>query len=321
MNILITSVGRRNKLVKYFKNHFKKVIVTDASEYAPAIYEADKYYITPKIDSPNYIEVVKEICKREQVTGILSLIDPELHKLSSYKEEFSKIGVTIIGSDEEISELCFDKWKMYEFLKKNNFKTPKTYKSIETFKEDYKNKKIFFPVFIKPVTGSASIGINKIDNMSTLELTLKLSKGEMLIQEFMNGQEIGADVYIDLLNKEVISIFTKEKLSMRAGETDKAKSFKDNELFNIITNFIKLLGVIGPVDLDIFKVNDEYYISEVNPRFGGGYLIAYECGEKFPEFIKNNLENKVNSKKIGLYEENMIMLKCDDLKIIHKNKE
>lgn len=45
MNILILSVATRNKVVQYFKKEMKGndlVIATDASELAPALYEADK---------------------------------------------------------------------------------------------------------------------------------------------------------------------------------------------------------------------------------------------------------------------------------------
>ncbi|MCQ5081239.1 ATP-grasp domain-containing protein, partial [Gemmiger formicilis] len=58
---------------------------------------------------------------------------------------------------------------------------------------------------------------------------------------------------------------------MRAGETDKAVSFKDKKLFDLIEDFVKKAGYNGQIDIDIFDVNGEYYISEVNPRFGGGY--------------------------------------------------
>ena len=56
----------------------------------------------------------------------------------------------------------------------------------------------------------------------------------MLIQEFMDGTEYGADVYIDMISGEVVSIFIKEKIKMRAGETDKSVSVKDDELFGMI---------------------------------------------------------------------------------------
>lgn len=57
MNILLLSVGTRNKIVQYFKQELSnegKVIATDCSELAPALYEADQYYIVPKIVDKYY---------------------------------------------------------------------------------------------------------------------------------------------------------------------------------------------------------------------------------------------------------------------------
>lgn len=315
MNILITSVGRRTKLIEYFKKEFTNVVVTDSSIYAPAIYVADKYYIVPPITDKNYIETIKKICLENKISGILSLIDPELELLSKHKEEFESIEIKIIGSSANVCEICFDKWKMYKFLQENNIKTAKTYNNLEMFINDLEKTKITFPIILKPATGSASIGVQKINNLETLKYFWQQTEN-YIIQEFLDGQEIGCDVYTDLISKKVVSIFTKNKLNMRAGETDKAVSFKDSNLFNMVQDFVNKLGTEGPIDIDIFKINNEYYISEVNPRFGGGYLIAYECGENFPKLIKNNLENIENKENIGNYKENICMLKCDDLKII-----
>lgn len=315
MNILMTSVGRRTKLLEYFKNEFDKVIATDISVFAPAIYVADKYYIVPRITDDNYIETIKKICVENEVKGILSLIDPELELLSAHKQEFLEMGIKVLGSPNEVCDICFDKWKMFNFLEENNFKTAKTYNSFENFKNDFEAKKIDFPVILKPATGSASIGVQKINDITTLKYFWDQTE-KYIIQEFIDGQEIGCDTYTDLISKKVVSIFTKNKLNMRAGETDKAVSFKDPKLFEIVKNFVEILGTVGPIDIDIFKKDGEYYISEVNPRFGGGYLIAYECGENFPKLIKNNLANIENEVNIGSYKENMCMLKCDDLKMV-----
>ena len=84
MNILLLSVGTRNKVVAYFKKALLgkgKLIATDMSNVAPAIYEADLYYIVPKITDDSYIDVILEICIKEKINGVLSLIDPELSLL------------------------------------------------------------------------------------------------------------------------------------------------------------------------------------------------------------------------------------------------
>lgn len=315
MNILITSCGRRTKLIEYFKNEFSgygNVIVTDCDELAPALYFANKFHITSKIDNKNYINELLEICRKEDIKGIISLIDPELSLLSKNSDKFEAIGVKVIGSSYESTELCFDKYEFFKFLNKNGFNCAKTYISLDEFKNDYRSGKINFPVFIKPRTGSASLGINKVDFMEHLELLYKLFPN-MIIQEFIHGEEYGVDCYIDLISNEVISIFAKKKIRMRSGETDRAISIKDGTLFNRIEDLVKRLNLKGTVDIDVFENNGKWIISEINPRFGGGHLLAYKCNENYPKFILNNLNDKENPKHIGYYKENVYMVKYDDL--------
>lgn len=317
MNILITSVGSRNKIVQYFKKELGKsgkVIVTDMSDLAPAIYDADKFYLVPKIDSPNYIDKLLEICKKEKIDCLFALIDPELSLISKNAEKFIKIGTTPLISSYESVELAFDKYKMFKYLESNGFKTAKTYIDKSTFYKDLGNNEISFPVFVKPIKGSASINISKVNTKEEIELLFSLYN-DLIIQEFMDGEEIGADVYIDPISQKVVSIFTKEKIKMRAGETDKSRSFKDEKLFQLIKQVIEKIGYVYMIDMDIFKINGEYYISEINPRFGGGYPHAYESGVNFPKLIVNSMngiENKIN---IGNYSEDIYMMKYNEVKI------
>jgi len=131
----------------------------------------------------------------------------------------------------------------------------------------------------------------------------------------LTGQEIGADCYIDMLTGELVSAFTKKKLLMRAGETDKSVSFKDEKLFSLIERFVKEFGFFGPIDIDIFEVNGEYYISEVNPRFGGGYPHAYECRVDHMHMIHENLLGRANISVIGQYKDGVYMMKYNEVLI------
>ena len=97
---------------------------------------------------------------------------------------------------------------------------------------------------------------SKVYDRETVDLLFSHADN-LMIQEFLNGQEIGADVYIDLISGEVVSIFTKKKLKMRAGETDKAVSFKDPKLFDLIERFILEAGYRGQIDIDIFEINGQ----------------------------------------------------------------
>ena len=55
VNILILSAGTRDKVVQYFVRSLAgigSVTATDCSALAPAIYDADRYYIVPRITEP-----------------------------------------------------------------------------------------------------------------------------------------------------------------------------------------------------------------------------------------------------------------------------
>lgn len=318
MNILILSAGTRNKVVEYFVKSLAgkgNVVATDMSELAPAIYEADKYYIVPRMTEVGYLDIIFDICKKEKIDGILSLIDPELSLLAKNNDKFKEVGTTVIGSSYELCEMSLDKYEMYEWLKDHNYKCAKSYMDKDEFYVDVEAGKVNYPVFVKPARGSASIAISKVYDKETIELLFAHDEG-LMIQEYLNGQEIGADVYIDILSGEIISIFTKKKLKMRAGETDKAVSFKDDKLFDLIKKFVLEAGYRGQIDIDIFDVNGEYYISEVNPRFGGGYPHAYECGADHMKLIVQNLEGNKNECVVGEnYNAGIYMMKYNEIMI------
>lgn len=317
MNILILSSGTRNKVVQYFKNALPgkgKVICTDMSDLAPSIYEADKYYIVPRMTADGYLDIILDICSKEKIDGVLSLIDPELSLIAQNADKFASIGTKVIGSSYELCEMSLDKYAMFKWLTAHNYNCAKSYINKEDFFKDVEKGKAKYPVFVKPARGSASIAISKVYDKETVELLFAHSEG-LMIQEFLDGQEIGADVYIDMLSGEIVSIFTKKKILMRAGETDKAVSFKDEKLFSLIKRFVTEAGYSGQIDIDIFNVNGEYYISEVNPRFGGGYPHAYESGCNHMKLIVENLAGRINNANIGSYDDGIYMMKYNEVMI------
>lgn len=317
MNILILSAGTRDKVVQYFKREIAdqgRIIATDCSNLAPAVYDADTFYLVPRITAPGYIDRILEICRKEKITGVFSLIDPELNMLAKERERFLEIGTTPIISDYDLVETCFDKYRMYELLCKMQIPTGRCYPNKEAFYQALEQGEISYPVFVKPVKGSASLYINKVNSREETEVLFDLHD-DLMVQEYMDGQEYGADVYIDMISGKCTSIFVKKKIKMRAGETDKSVSFKDERLFDMIREFVEKCGFRGMIDIDIFEMNGMYHISEVNPRFGGGYPHAYACGVNMPASVIRNLAGQENPVRIGDYEENIVMMKYNEIAI------
>ena len=89
-NILFCSVGRRAKLLMNFRksmNGCGKIIATDLSPVAPALFFADETYLVPRIDDSHYFDKVLEICDKSEVKAITTVIDPEIEILAKHREE------------------------------------------------------------------------------------------------------------------------------------------------------------------------------------------------------------------------------------------
>ena len=324
-NILILSAGTRNKVVQAFKKAIGdegKIIATDCSNLGPAVYDADKFYLVPRITAPGYIDRILEICKEEEISGVFSLIDPELSLLSKNADRFKEIGTTPVVSPYDLVETCFDKYEFFKLMLEYDIPTGRCFIDKDEFFKAKEKGEISYPVFCKPVRGSASININKVNSDAEVSLLTDLYD-DIMIQEYMSGQEYGADVYIDMLTGKCTDIFVKKKIKMRAGETDKSVSYKNERLFNMIRNFVEKAGFRGMIDIDIFhdEKTDTFYFSEVNPRFGGGYPHAYACGVDMPTCLINNLKGIKNEVKIGEYKEGIVMMKYNEVLIRDFNNE
>lgn len=322
MNYLMLSVGRRGELLKNFRSSIEEsstIVATDLSPYAPALYMADKQYIVPRIDAPEYIGVVLDICKKEKINAVTTFIDPEISILANNREAFEAIGVEVLAPYKESAELCFNKYEMFKYLRKNSIDTVMTWGNIVDFLDAYKEGKVSFPVFVKPRTGSGSVGARKVSDIDTLTDAVK-QDSSLIIQEYMDCVDLDADVYIDTISHKAVSAFSKKKIETRIGGASKTVSFKDQKLFDFIERICSCMEFNGPVDMDFFYKDGKYYLSEINPRFGGAYLHAYGAGVDFIKLIENNLKGNANETNMGAYDEGVVMMMYDSV-IIKKESE
>ena len=333
-NILFTCAGRRNYLINYFKKELDgngKVIATDNHLLTPALIDADIAVRVPDIYDKSYISTLKEIIKIYRVTAIISLNDLELPILSKYKTELEQEGAKVIISSEDVIAIGFDKWKTFNFIKEIGLNTPKTYINLSNALIAIEKSELHFPLVIKPRWGSGSIGVEYPESIEELKLSYKLQKIKLqkstlskvskkdieqsiLIQERLDGIEYGMDV-VNNFEGNYFGTFVREKISMRSGETDQAVSIID-ERFEYIGNTIgDKLKHIGIMDCDVFQVENELYILELNPRFGGGYPFSHEAGANIVASYLGWLNGSSNAEAIKHinYKQGIIFSKYDRL--------
>ncbi len=314
MNILLTSVGRRAYMVKYFQEALAgtgEVHVCNSDDLTVAFQYADKSVISPLIYDENYIPFLLNYCKENSIDILISLFDIDLLMLAKHKEYFAEIGTKVIVADEEFVSICNDKWKTYLFLKENGFNVPKTYLSIGEVMGAIDAGILRYPIIVKPRFGCGSIAMSVAeDEMSLLYYFSRNTRAvkntylkyesesvedKIIFQEFLYGQEHGVDCINDL-NGNFVNAIVKKKLAMRAGETDIAETIDCPEIYETAKKIAELSGHIGNVDMDVFMVDGKPYVLEMNARFGGGYPFSHIAGCNLPkaivEWCKNSEVNK-----------------------------
>ena len=322
-NILFCSVGRRVKLLMDFRESMQgcgKIVAADLSPVAPALFFADKMHTVPEITAPDYFERIKTICRQDDVKAITTLIDPEIALLASHRDELQEMGILPLCPADWTARLCFDKYEMFMHLRQKGVRTVLTYNTLASFQEGLRAGEIAFPVFMKPVTGSGSVGVARCDTMQEVEKKWYDGKFAYIIQELMTGGDCDADVYVDCISHKPVAIFSKKKIESRIGGASKTISYKDPKLFSFVEEVCSVLELNGPCDMDFFVKDGKYYLSEINPRFGGAYLHAHAAGVDFIKLILRNMDGNANESIIGQYDDDVIMMMYDDVVIKRKSE-
>lgn len=324
MNILFTSVGRRSYLVQYFKEvlgNSGEVHVANSSPISPAFLVADKSVVTPLIYDADYISFLLEYCKNNYIDAVISLFDIDLPILAKNRDRFEELGTTVVVSNYETIEICNDKWKTFCYLKENGLEVPETFISLEEAVRNLQSECISYPVMVKPRWGMGSIAVFEAENEEELRIFYEKTKRNIqntylkyesavdieksvLIQEKLKGQEYGLDVINDL-NGNYVTTIAKMKYAMRSGETDCAVTVDKPGLKRLGEKLSSMMHHRANLDVDVFVVEDKYYVLEMNARFGGGYPFSHIAGVNLPlaivKWLKDeSVENEILTERINI---------------------
>ncbi len=307
LNVLITSAGRRTTLLKAFiesvHSRGGKVYAGDIDGLAPTLYMADKGFRLPKVVDREYIPFLTDLIKKYSISLIVPTIDTELPVLAQNFEEFEKTGAFPLISDKFLVDCSCDKWKTFQEFTNAGFITPRSW-----LPEEYNQTNLPDKLFLKPRNGSSSQHTYAVEKS---ELENKLSEVPLpLIQERIQGKEITIDALLDL-DGNPIHYVPRLRIRTIGGESIQGVTISDKgieEWFEQLLLALKKFGGIGPMTLQAFLPDKGMPIFfEINPRFGGGFPLAYAAGANYPEWILQMLEGKKVKPKLGVYQKGLYM--------------
>ncbi len=214
-------------------------------------------------------------------------------------EGLRKKGIETICYSAETALNCFDKWRTHQILKANGFKVAEAlYLHYELFRStkldavstgnvyqehvlwEIENMKM--PVVIKSTTGSSSMGIyiaRDYEDARKYLLSDDLVE-DVIIEEFLEGEEYGAEVHGDSGNYVVsppYRIFNTVKGSLNdplGATTLKYGPILDDDLHiedvrSELKRMANIMGFSGIMEIDLVLVKGEWYILEINNRWSG----------------------------------------------------
>lgn len=319
-NILILSAGRRVELVKEFKEalaiYFKDsvVITTDMyPELSAACQIAHKCFKVPSVTDPDYINCIKKICTTNNVGLVIPTIDTELLLLSSCKEDFFYMGVSLIISDVSLIEMCRDKRITRQLFSSLAIDSPII----------YERNDLHFPCFCKPYDGSCSIGAMPL--LSKDMLTDDIYGNEKnIFMELINKEykEYTVDVYYNK-DGQLTCLVPRERLEVRGGEVSKGVTRLDEVYVYLKERLTNLKNAIGCITVQVFfnPATGSVKGLEINPRFGGGYPLAHAAGANYPEWL---IREYFLGEKISFFDgwlKNCLMLRYDAKVLVNDYSE
>lgn len=304
MNILLTSGARRIDFINFFQQALKQadtlgnIIVADPDHNAPSLQVADRPYVIPHQTDDNYIDAILKICEDNEIDAIIPLNDWEVPKLAHHEEEFDKLGVKLFIPPTDVVKKARDKAKYEETLGEFGVKAPKAFLTVEEAVQGLDKGEVKFPLIVKPRNGSASVGIEIVNSVEELESAYRLSiqkikdspiakdaeydvEHNIMVEEVIDGEKYSLDIVNDL-DGNFLTAFARKQLAMRGGDVDRTITSHKDEILNLGRKIGINLKHRGYLNTDVFFDGKDYYVIDMNPRFGGGYAFTHHAGANIP---------------------------------------
>lgn len=279
--VLFLGGGKRVSLAEKFIEAGKSLnLDTQVMSYdldvEQPICEVGKVIVGKRWDDPSIIKDISDKIFEQGIDLVLANVDPATLILTQLDESITN---KIISSDFSATSTCLSKKEFSKFCYTE---------SLPIIPEADNSS---FPFFVKPNTGSASIGAQKISNK--LDLQFLKNPENFIFQEFIDGVEYTVDAYV-LRDGTTWGLSPRARIATSGGESVISNMVKDEEINEVCLSVISKLSLRGPITLQFIRSHSDskLFLMEVNPRFGGGVPLSIEAGFNFPKIMIEEILGK-----------------------------
>ena len=281
-----------------------KLHVTDITSSSAAFHRADEGIVAPAVRSDEYVPALLEIVRSRRISLLVPLTDLDLLCLSREQGQFDRLGCTVMIGPEPAIALCRDKAQTDELLKRAGLAR------IETLTLDDFRRRPFYPCFVKPISGSGSIGSGVVRDERELVAHVATFGELMVVQEYVTGQEFTVDVYRSR-DGEVRCVVPRQRLLVRSGEVEKGLTVNDPRIIAAASRLVGMLdGLWGVVCCQCRRDHEgQLRFFEINPRFGGGAPLSIAAGANLPLYLLQEVLGLPITARIGDFTDHLLMMR------------
>jgi carbamoyl-phosphate synthase large subunit len=294
--VLFTCAGQRVDIVSAFGRAGATTIATDVNPLAPALYHADRYALVVRVDNPEYVQQLRDLVVAHDVRLVIPLTDLDQHVLAT-----AELGTTVLLSDADVVEAMSDKYLAHEFLLARGVPSPKTW-----LPEDLPPD-LPLPVLVKARVGFGSRNIYRAETREELDFFLAHTPVDSMVQECLAGEEFSIDVFADLGGR-CLNAIPRTMIESKGGESIKGMTIRDAELIDFGRRVAETLPIKGPANVQCFRESDgRLFVTDVNPRFGGGFPLPLAAGSRYPEIAIALANGEHPEPRVGEFREGVVM--------------
>jgi len=169
-----------------------------------------------------------------------------------------------------------------------------------------------FPLFIKPRSGSSSLGAHNIHTPMDLAYYRGVDP-DSIVQEFVDGAEYTVDVFADFAGRARCAV-PRRRHEVRGGEVSKSQAVRHERMMAEHCRLVDTLGGCrGMITIQCFLTpDDEIVFIEINPRFGGGVPLSIRAGADSPRWLLELLLGREPRIDRNGWTDGLFMLRYDE---------
>jgi carbamoyl-phosphate synthase large subunit len=307
--VLFTCAGQRVDIVTAFGRAGATTVAADVNPLAPALYHADRHAIVPRVDAPGYVGALRDLVTLHDVRLVVPLTDLDHTVLATARGRLD--GALVLVPSEETIERCSDKYRAHSFFEEHGIGSPGTWLP-GALPDD-----LPFPVLVKARKGFGSRHIYRAHDREELDFFLRYTTEDSMVQEVCAGEEFSIDVFCDLASR-CLNAVPRTMIESKGGESIKGMSLKDSALIEFGRHVAETLELVGPGNVQCFREPDgSLLVTDVNPRFGGGFPLPTAAGSRYPELALALANGERPEPRLGDFREGVVMTRFFSQVVLH----